>query len=165
MSNTSLSLCISAEVFRSLPGEIQEILITHLRGGAVGLTTQPAPLEVSSASDDALEDILTDLSPAQFKKLVDGCGPKTKAALKAMVAGPTSAFRVAAVAKAVGCNPTELSGVWGGITKRLRSVTGDSKAYLWKWGELENDPEDRYIDQDGAMSETTYRSGRRVFGL
>jgi len=158
--NASISLAISSDIFRSLPVEAQEALIAALRGD----TAPPPSSEVRPAPDDVL-DIQTDLSPAQFKQFIDGCSDKSKAALKAMVEGPTSTFKVASVAKAAGCAPTELTGVWSGLTKRVRTVTGDRKAYLWRWGTAEVDSNDRYIDQDGAVSETTYRSGRRVFGL
>jgi hypothetical protein len=175
--NTSASIVIPTDIFRSLPIEVQEILIGALRGDAGGSSlaaampgktseSQDSPVssEEVAASDEALDE-QTDLSPAQFKKLVDGCGTKTKAALRAMVAGPTSAFKVAAVAKAVGCAPGELTGVWSGITKRVRTVTGDRGAYLWDWGDAKYDENERYIDQDVTVSETTYRSGRRVFSL
>jgi hypothetical protein len=175
--NTSTSILIPSHVFRSLPVEAQEALIAALRGDAEGSSTAAVMLgktsdsegalpssEALSGSDEAL-DIQTDLSPAQFKQLVDGCADKTKAALKAMVEGPTSTFKVASIAKAAGCGPNELSGVASGITKRVRTVTGDRKAYLWIWGEAKFDGDGRYIDQDATVSETTYRSGRRVFGL
>ena len=132
------------------------------------------PLRASTSSDNAEEveesddplDELTDLSPAQFKKLLDGCKERTKAALRVMVEGPTPAFRVADVAKAVGCAAYELPGVWSGITKRTRTVTGDRKSYLWAWDDDATDDEnERYSDQGGSISETTYRSGRRAFSL
>ena len=178
--DTPVSILISQSFFRSLSLEVQEAFIAALRGDAKGSSEAAAMPSAAAESentstpssssgelpgpDEAL-DVQKDLSVAQFKNLVGGCGAKTKAALKAMVNGPTSTFRVAAVANAVGCAPTELSGIWGGITKRVRTVTADPEAYLWVWGEPELDRSGRCIDQDGTVTEVTYRSGRRVFGL
>jgi hypothetical protein len=162
----SPSIVIPSNVFQSLPVEAQDALIAALRGDASepGEPGRAASSEVLARSDEVL-DVHTDLSPARFKELVDGCSVKSKAALRAMVEGPSPNFRVASVARAAGCLPSELTGVWSGITKRVRTVTGDRKAYLWVWGEPERDVDGRYLDQDGRVSETTYRSGRRVFGL
>ena len=161
--DSEISLVISAETFRSFPADVQEQIIAKLR--SVDGSSTPLAGKAESA-DDAFEDQPMDLSAQQFKKLVDGCATKTKTALKAMVEGPTPHFRVAAVAKAVGCAPSELSGVWSGITKRLRNIMDDPEAYLWRWDDdAKFDSDEVYTDQGGTVSDTTYRSARRVFGL
>src|SRR5664279_3102190 len=96
--SSSTSIVIPASVFRSLPIETQEALIAALRGDdaersseATVLPNQasvsdglPASPAAPPSSDEAL-DGGTDLSPVQFKKILEGCGPKTRAALRAMV--------------------------------------------------------------------------------
>src|SRR5277367_5200328 len=124
--DTPVSILISQSFFQSLSLEVQEAFIAALRGDAKGSSEAAAMPSAATESentstpssssgelpglDEAL-DAQKDLSVSQFKNLVGGCGAKTKAALKAMVNGPTSTFRVAAVANAVGCAPTELSGI------------------------------------------------------
>ena len=75
-------------------------------------------------------------------------------------------FQIADVAKAIGVQPSGLSGVWGGLTRRLKTVTGDSDAYLIDWTKSEPvvDEDDNYVDHTGEVTELTYRSFRKALG-
>jgi len=71
-----------------------------------------------------------------------------------------SGFDLARVTEGLGVDDdTDLRGVWGGITKRVRTVLGDDEAYLIWWTEQESG------DWTGRVSPTTHRSFGKVLGL
>uniref|UniRef100_UPI001AEC026F hypothetical protein n=1 Tax=Methylobacterium sp. B1 TaxID=91459 RepID=UPI001AEC026F len=67
----------------------------------------------------------------------------------------------------VGVSAPELRGVWGGLTRRTKTITGDPNAYLidWSKSEAEFDENGTYIDQRGEVTEMTYQSLRKAFGI
>ena len=150
------------------------------RAWLFGLLTGDGPAFPSLSGDDAAsqstpaeedqneqDEHFAELSPGQARDYYTGCGEKTKKALEAMAASSSRFFQVADVAKAVGVPAPELRGVWGGLTRRLQTVTGDAAAYLvdWNGSEPEHDENGVYIDQRGELTELTYRSLRKALKL
>ena len=100
-----------------------------------------------------------DLSAAQAKKFLDRVSDKVRATVRVIAEAEPSGFEMKAVRKALGLGPEDdLRGVWGGMTKRTRTVLGDEEAYLIWWNETDED----WI---GRVSPMTHRSFRKVLGL
>ena len=119
-------------------------------------------LEVVGSSIKSDEDIV-DFTPALARRFVRGCSKKTTTALTAMVSNQDNEFKLSAVGKALSVPVSELTGVWAGITRRTRTVVGESKVYLIRWlPDQVYGPQGEYLDQTGAFSEMTYRSLRKV---
>ncbi|MES2120504.1 MAG: hypothetical protein V4513_08015 [Pseudomonadota bacterium] len=158
--NTS-GIFITSEHLKSLPKTQQDFLFGILTGAEAAhtATTQPAS---SAAEVDDLHFV--ELSPAQAREFYAGCGEKTKKAIDAMVSGSSPKFQVADVAKALGVNAPELRGVWGGLTRRAQTITGDDEAYLvdWSTSEAVYDENGKYADQAGWLTELTYNSFRKA---
>ncbi len=102
-----------------------------------------------------------DLSYAQVKKFLERCSEKTKEALKVIAKAEPAGFTMEAVAKALDVDLEEgdLRGVWGGLTKRVRTVLGDPEALLIWWTPH---GDDQWL---GRVSGMTHRSLRKAFGL
>lgn len=100
-----------------------------------------------------------DLSVAQAKLFLDRVSDKVRAAIRVIAESDASAFTMADIMAALGAEDAgSLRGVWGGITKRVRTVVGETEAYLIWWTELET-------GWVGRVSPTTHRSLRKVLGL
>lgn len=84
-----------------------------------------------------------DLSTLQATQLVRGLGTKSRNVLKAIIEmkGIESGFWMEQLAKALKCEADSLSGVWSGLTRRTRTITGDENAFLidWVWTEEKKD--------------------------
>ena len=101
----------------------------------------------------------SDLSTAQARKFMERCGPKSQAALREIVRAPVTGFKLSRIASALGeADPGKLGGVWGGLTKRVRTVLGDPHADLIWWDESGR-------DWTGYVSEMTHRSLKKALGL
>ena len=123
--------------------------------------------ESAVSRDNAEEDDdVADLTPALARRFIRGCSSKTIKAITAMVSGSSPEFQVAAIAKAVSVPANSLTGVWAGITRRTRTVTGDDDVYLIRWiseGKLNSKGE--YIDQTATLSEMTYNALRKALNV
>lgn len=75
-----------------------------------------------------------DLNVAAVDLFLQNCSPKSIAVLKQIVARKGS-FLLNDIASAMRVRQGGLGGVWGGLTKRTRTVTGDDDARFveWKW--------------------------------
>jgi hypothetical protein len=105
-----------------------------------------------------------ELSVAQATRFFEGCSEKTKRVIGAMVEGDRE-FRFSALKQSLNMSTAELSGgVWSGITKRTRTILGDRKARLITWGQNEYE-NGVWQDAVGTMSETTYKSFRKLLGM
>lgn len=101
-----------------------------------------------------------DLSVAQAKKFLDRVSDKVRTTIRVIAESDPSGFDLARVREGLGVDDgTDLRGVWGGITKRVRTVLGDDEAYLIWWTEQESG------DWTGRVSATTHRSFGKVLGL
>jgi len=155
----SNALIITAETLKSLPQPIQDAVLAAVFGGT------PKPASVSSAGMlDEEDESFAQLSPAQAREFYSGCGEKTRKALEVIANSPSRAFHLADVAKAIGVDPGDLRGVWGGLTRRLYTVTGETDGYLINWQRHDPvlDDDENYIDHIGEVSELTYQSFRKL---
>lgn len=162
--NTS-GIFITADHLKSLPAQEQDFLFGIISGrGAV--MPEPATPRPSSQDVDVEDEHFAELSPGQARDFYAGCGAKTRKAIDVIADSGDRHFQVADVAKAIGVRPNELAGVWGGLTRRLKTITGDADGYLIDWtkGEPVLDDEENYIDQTGEVTELTYRSFRKALG-
>ncbi len=84
-----------------------------------------------------------DLSTLQATQLVKGLSSKTRNVLRTIVElkDVESGFWMAELAKVLECEADSLAGVWSGLTRRTRTITGDENAFLidWVWHEEEKD--------------------------
>lgn len=120
--------------------------------GATDDKTGPFP------TDDSEEP--ADLSVAQAKKFLDRVSDKVRTTIRIIAESELSGFEMASVKDALGEEPdADLRGVWGGITKRVRTVLGDGEANLIWWAEQESG------DWKGRVSTMTHRSFGKVLGL
>lgn len=81
------------------------------------------------------ESGVANLTARQARTLLDGCSPKIQRALRFIVRQGLRGFEIADLADELGVDleTSDLRGVWAGITKRTRTVTGDSEIYLIHW--------------------------------
>lgn len=111
---------------------------------------------------DKPEDGPTDLSSLQAEKLVRGLSDKSRSVLKAILESKDGehGFWCQSIAEELGFDVSELSGVWSGLTRRTRTVSDDSEAYLigWAWDEEHN-------DYYGKMHPTTYRNCKKAMNI
>jgi len=160
--NTS-GIFITADHVASLPKQEQDFLfgiISRRQGGVTeAVASRSAPQEVE-------DEHFAELSPGQARDFYAGCGAKTRKAIDVIADSSSRHFQIADVAKAIGVEPSDLSGVWGGLTRRLKTITGDSDAYLIDWTKSEPvlDEEENYIDHTGEVTEMTYNSFRKALG-
>jgi hypothetical protein len=72
------------------------------------------------------------------RAFLQGCGEKTTRAIKSIVnAGET--FSVRQLESRMGVHVGGLRGVWSGLTKRVRTITGDDDVDLIQWIEETDD--------------------------
>lgn len=100
-----------------------------------------------------------DLSVAQAKKFLDRVSDRVRTTIRVIAEADPAGFDMATVMQALDTDDAgSLRGVWGGITKRVRTVLGDNEAYLIWW-----------VEQDhgwvGRVSTMTHRSLRKVLAL
>src|SRR4051812_15951372 len=122
-------LVISAEKFRTLTPTCQSEVLK-----ALGLGEGAVRTEDQAATVDELP---TKLSVAQAKEFWTGLSAKTRDLVKAVVEEPPK-FNVGKVLKKIGLQPSELRGMLAGITKRIRTVTGNQKAYFFESEVVDN---------------------------
>ena len=153
----SNALVITADTLRSLPQNVQDIILA----AAFGRVAKPlTPANILDEEDESFAQ----LSPAQAREFHAGCGEKTRKALEVIANSDSRKFHLADVAKAIGVKPDVLSGVWGGLTRRLYTVTGRNDGYLINWERHEAvlDEHGNYVDHIGEVSELTYQSLRKL---
>ena len=101
-----------------------------------------------------------DLSPAQANRLIAGCSDRPKKALRFIAAQPNPSFSYNALLKHLGEDGQGgIRGVTSAITRRTRTVLGDSKADLMWWKE---DEAESWI---GSVSSMTHSSLKKALGL
>ena len=103
-----------------------------------------------------------DLSSLQAEKLVRGLSDKSRAVLKLIIESNDGehGFWCKNVAKELNIDVSELSGVWSGLTRRTRTVSDDSEAYLiaWAWDDNAN-------DYYGKLHTITYNNCKKAMNL
>ncbi|KMO12217.1 hypothetical protein SQ03_25010 [Methylobacterium platani JCM 14648] len=173
MSAGADGVFISSSTLMRMPSDVRELIVAFVVGhqeGPGGDTDVGKTSGVSDASprnDTSDDDGFADLTPRQARRYIAGCGERTRAAIEAIARSGTRYFQVKDVAAAVGVAPHELRGVWGGLTRRVKTVTGDADAYLvyWDGSEPVFDDAGTYVDQRGEITELTHTSLRKALGL
>jgi len=153
---------ITTTTIKSLPKPEQDFLF-----GIISGREMVAPESQSVVDDaDVEDDHFAELSPGQARDFYSGCGSKTRKAIDVIADSASHRFQLADIAKALGEQPGNLRGVWSGLTRRLKTITGDSSAYLIDWEKNKGvfDDDDNYIDHTGEVTEMTYRSFRKALG-
>lgn len=163
---------ISSSTLLRMPNDVREMVIAFVMGhregpgggGAIETTSGPGGTAEDGPPDD---EGFADLTPRQARRFIDGCGERTRAAVEAIARSDSRYFQVKDVAAAVGVAPHELRGVWGGLTRRVKTVTGDADAYLIDWDRSEPifDEAGLYVDQRGEVTDLTHKSLRKALKL
>lgn len=110
----------------------------------LGFTLEPLPEPEEDAED---ESELAALGLDAARAFLLGCSVKTSNVLSAIVDGDDP-FSLRALEEEIG--EGSLRGVWTGLTKRTRTITGDPKACLIDWGEPDEEG-----DYKGQLHPTT----------
>ena len=163
--NTS-GIFITADDLKSLAKKDQDFLFDILTGRKNTLS-EPTGSHTSSQEEDMEDEHFAELSPRQAREFYAGCGSSTRKAIDVIARSDSKYFQLADVAKETGVAPSDLSGVWGGLTRRVKTITGDSDAYLIDWEKSDPvyDEDEKYIDHKGEVTEMTYRSFRKALGI
>lgn len=104
----------------------------------------------------------TDLSSLQAEKLVRGLSSKSRSVLKAILENSDSSngFWCEDLASELEVDIADLTGVWSGLTRRIRTVSGSSDAYLISWA-WDDDRQDYY----GKMHSTTFKNCKKAVNI
>jgi len=104
----------------------------------------------------------TDLSSLQAEKLVRGLSSKSRSVLKAILENSDSSngFWCEDLASELEVDVADLTGVWSGLTRRIRTVSGSSDAYLISWA-WDDDRQDYY----GKMHSTTFKNCKKAVNI
>jgi hypothetical protein len=153
-------IIISISELNNWPRPLRNEVLSRVLNDSTGLVEE----EISDSSAQAVADAhFAELSPGQVRDFVAGCAPKTRAALEAMARSETRFFNLKDLAATLKVPHNDLVGVWRGLTRRVRTVTGDPKAYLIYWhGEGVYDDQENYLDHLGELTELTYSSLRKA---
>lgn len=96
------------------------------------LDIQPAESGAVTVSEGRDEKGLAKLDVPEAKFFLNKCSQKTTLILREIVNG-NGDFTMSAIAALVGTTMGQLRGAWSGLTKRVRTVTGDPEAMLINW--------------------------------
>jgi hypothetical protein len=144
------SLLISDAEFRLLPTNVQQILMANFLPEAENAGDP-------TASDEGEEP--PDISPAQAKKIILGCGSKTVDVIRQIAQAPVSGFKLTSLEKKADVESGGLRGSWTGLTKVSRRILGDPDATLIWWTELEDGT------WHGRVSVMTHNSFRKALDI
>lgn len=112
--------------------------------------------EVESTDGQAI-----DLSSSQVSELINKISKKSLSVLRAMVKEGEDGFYYDDIAEAIGEEEDDLRGVFSGLTRRVRNVTGEPKAELFdKWVDYDHD--DR---RWGQMNLVTFNNLKRILKM
>jgi hypothetical protein len=141
-------ITLSAATIALLSDACKAEIASHL---GFHLNTSPQLPEVE---DDGWEYAELGLQAARAFLL--GCGDRTREVLTLMVDAGDS-FSLRALEKSAGVGESGLRGVWTGLTKRTRTITGNSDIALIQWGKPTEDGD--YI---GRFTPVTLASFKRA---
>ncbi len=144
------SLLISDAEFQMLPDDVQQHLIARFLPTSEEVAAEPV---LSNEDEDP-----PDLSPAQAKKVISGCSPKTIEVIRKIIEFPVTGFKLEELEANLGSEPGGLKGSWTGLTKVSRRVLGDTDAALIWWTKLEDG------SFSGRISSMTHRSFHKALG-
>ncbi|HHY2939354.1 TPA: hypothetical protein ACV5RJ_003659 [Enterobacter roggenkampii] len=114
--------------------------------------------------DEEIENndgVAIDLSSSQASELINKISKKSLAVIRAMLNEGEDGFYFDDIAEAIGEDEDDLRGVFSGLTRRVRNVTGQPKAELFdKWFDYDNN--DR---RWGKMNLVTYNNLKRIMKI
>ena len=140
-------IVLSATTIASLSDELKAELSLKL-----GLVMQsPAPPQTFG------DEEVAELGIQSARAFLQGCSDRTGEVLEKIVKlGDT--FSLRELERRCGAEPGALRGVWTGLTKRTRTITGDPDAVLIDW----SGPDDEG-DYRGRLAPVTLDAFRRAF--
>ena len=102
------------------------------------------------------------MNHGQAEKFISGCSDTTRRALKKMVDDQNESgnFTLPALAVYLETDEKKLKGIWTGLTRRIRSLTGDKDAYLIAWGYRPENQDEWY---GTIVPQQTFDAFRRIF--
>ena len=109
--------------------------------------------DASETSNRGVAIAAATLDDAQARAFLNNCSNSTVTILEEIVSRDGD-FLMSDVSKLTGKSNKQLRGSWGGITKRTRTICGDSEAYLIEWFKTGDG------DWHGRVSPTTVSSLR-----
>lgn len=152
-------LAFTDDEFHTLPPAFRAAVLSRLQappaGAAPSGETKNVPLETERPAD---------LSEAQAAIFLERCSEKTIQVLRGIIAAGSREFRLKAFAQALDLTLDQLGNVWGGLTKRTRTVLGDRNAKLVVF-QNHYDEKHNWTDATGRLSEQTFESLRRALGI
>lgn len=89
-------------------------------------------MPTSQTADGGSAEEGAKLSVAEAKTFLNNCSEKTTFILSQIV-DRDGDFMMSDIARVLHCSSSELRGAWAGITKRVRTITGDPQAKLISW--------------------------------
>lgn len=117
--------------------------------------------------DEQSSGVAIDLSSSQASRLIKGLSDKSRKALLAAVEilndldeDEVKIVYANDIAFHMGVELDEIKGVWSGLTRRTRNVTGDRSAELFHW-DWDDEREDNY----GKLHPTTIANLKRAFNI
>ena len=141
-------ITLSAETIKLLSPACKAELAAHL-----GFDSAPTP---NPFMLDESEEEFAELGIQAARAFLQGCGEKTILAIGLIVESGDS-FSIAKIAADMGVDAASLRGVWAGLTKRVRTITGDPEAALIAW-----EPQSEDDDYIGRMMPVTREAFRRA---
>lgn len=137
-------IIVSGSEIVSAPPAVRDFFVQLMQSSAL----TPRPVEQETQSSDLAPEpaeqepalpvngnTLAELSQSQAEKFLDGCSDKTIRVIRAIVDKNGRAL-VSEIAASIGQQSGELSGVWGGLTKRTATVLGHKGPKLLDWDNI-----------------------------
>ena len=155
-------IAFSDDEFHTLPPAFRAAVLSRLQA-----SSPPETAPSGEAKNVALEmERPADLSEAQAAVFLEGCSEKTIQVLRGIIAAGSCEFRLSALAQILNLTIDQLGNVWGGLTKRTRTILGDRNAKR-KLVAFDNhyDEQRNWKDATGRLSEQTFESLRRALGI
>jgi len=139
--------------------------LSDLQKLSAGARSEVLALIAEGVDEDVFEENgegPTDLSSLQAEKLVRGLSSKSRSVLKAILENSDSSngFWCEDLASELEVDVADLTGVWSGLTRRIRTVSGSSDAYLISWA-WDDDRQDYY----GKMHATTFKNCKKAVNI
>jgi len=140
-------IILSADTIASLSDELKAELAVRL-----GLTiASPAPPQTFG------DEEVAEIGIQSARAFLQGCSERT-AEILALMVGLGDTFSLRELEKAAKAKPGGLRGVWTGLTKRIRTITGDPDAVLIDWSGPDEDG-----DYRGRLAAVSLDALRRAF--
>lgn len=154
----SPKIMLSVEDLNRLPVEARDAVLDLFRSEKDSWTEEEEEV-TPAAGPQADEEEPVEMSFGQAKRFLAGCSEKSISIMKHVVMQPNP-FRYKDLLTALGDSVDDAGGVWGGLTKRTRTITGEKNARLIIWDETMK--EDGMV---GRMSDVTRNAFRKAFQI